>query len=92
MKLLWHPQAWEDYCFWQENDREVLRRLNSLIADARRHPFTGIGKPEPLREQLRGWWSRRLTGGHRLVYRVVGAGDEQRIEIVSCRFHYSRRN
>ena len=92
MNLLWHDRAWEDYCFWQENDGETLQRINSLINDARRHPFTGIGKPEPLRGQLSGWWSRRITSAHRLVYRVVGVGDGQRLEIVSCRFHYGRRN
>jgi toxin YoeB len=90
MKLLWADQAWEDYCFWQENDREMLRRLNALINDARRHAFTGLGKPEPLRGELRGWWSRRITGEHRLVYRVTGTGEDQRIEIVACRYHYGR--
>jgi toxin YoeB len=90
MNLLWADQAWEDYCFWQENDSEFLKRINMLINDARRHPFTGIGKPEPLRGELRGWWSRRITGGHRLVYRVVGSGDEHRIEIAACRYHYGR--
>jgi toxin YoeB len=91
MRLLWGSEAWVDYCVWQDEDRETVRRINALINDTLRHPFTGIGKPEPLRNELRGWWSRRITGSHRLVYRVVGSGEEQRLEIVSCRFHYSRR-
>ena len=91
MRLLWGSEAWADYCVWQDEDRETVRRINALINDALRHPFTGIGKPEPLRNELRGWWSRRITGSHRLVYRVVGSGEEQRLEIVSCRFHYGRR-
>jgi toxin YoeB len=90
MKLLWGEEAWTDYCHWQENDQATLRRVNALISDALRHPFTGIGKPEPLRNELRGWWSRRITGAHRLVYRVAGSGDDQRLEIISCRFHYQR--
>jgi len=88
MKFLWAGDAWTDYRYWQENDQATLRRINALISDTLRHPFTGIGKPEPLRNELRGWWSRRITGAHRLVYRVVGSGDDQRLEIVSCRFHY----
>jgi toxin YoeB len=91
MSLLWGSGAWADYCVWQEEDQETLRRINALINDALRHPFTGIGKPEPLRNELKGWWSRRITGSHRLVYRVAGSGEEQRLEIVSCRFHYGRR-
>lgn len=64
--------------------------MNDLIRDARRTPFTGPGKPEPLKTVLAGWWSRRITGDHRLVYRVRGAGDEQVLEIASCRHHYAR--
>ena len=67
-----------------------LRRINALIADIRRGLFTGIGKPEPLQGNLSGWWSRRITGEHRLVYRIVGTGDAQRIEIMMCRSHYRR--
>jgi toxin YoeB len=81
--------GWDDYQYWIENDPAVLVRLNVLIRDARRNPFTGIGKPEPLKRQLSGWWSRRISGEHRLVYRVEGkAGADQRIEIVTCRYHY----
>jgi toxin YoeB len=88
MKLLWTDEAWEDYVHWQQTDRDVLRRINALIKDARRNPFKGIGKPEPLKGDLAGWWSRRITGDHRLVYRAAGKGDDRRLEIVACRYHY----
>jgi toxin YoeB len=91
MRVLFTPEGWADHLFWQEQDRAILRRVNELIRDAQRDPFRGTGKPEPLRGGLQGWWSRRITGDHRLVYRVVGAGDEQRLEIIACRYHYSRR-
>ena len=88
MKLLWTEEAWDDYRHWQETDEAVLRRINELIKDASRFPFKGIGKPEPLRGNLAGWWSRRITGDHRLVYRVSGKGDGQILEIAACRYHY----
>lgn len=88
MRVLWTAEAWEDYVAWQAEAPVVAGKINALIADARRRPFTGLGKPEPLRGNLAGWWSRRITGEHRLVYRVRGAGDEQRIEVVQCRYHY----
>ncbi len=88
MKLLWTDLAWEDYLHWQDADRNAARRINELIKDARRNPFKGIGKPEPLKGDLAGWWSRRITGEHRLVYRVIGKAGTQRIEIASCRYHY----
>jgi toxin YoeB len=88
MKLLWTEFAWQDYLHWQTNDRNVLERINELIKDARRTPFRGIGKPEPLKGEFSGWWSRRITGEHRLVYRVTGKGESQQLEIVQCRYHY----
>lgn len=88
MKLLWTDAAWEDYVHWQETDGDVLRRINELLKDARRSPFKGIGKPEPLKGDLAGWWSRRITGDHRLVYRVSGKGEAQQLEIAACRYHY----
>jgi toxin YoeB len=88
LKLLWHARAWDDYVYWQQNEPSTLLRLNDLIRDTQRSPFSGIGKPEPLRANLSGWWSRRITGEHRLVYRCQGSGDEQRIEIIQCRYHY----
>ena len=91
MRVLFTREAWADYVGWQETDRETALRINRLIADIQRAPFAGLGKPEPLRGNLAGWWSRRITGEHRIVYRVAGTGDEQRAEILSCRFHYTRR-
>jgi toxin YoeB len=85
MKLLWTAAAWDDYQFWVENDREGLRRVNALLRDIQRAPFGGIGKPEPLAGDFRGWWSRRITREHRLIYRVTGAGNDQRVEIAACR-------
>ena len=76
--------------YWAAHDPKTLARLNALIQDTRRSPFRGIGKPEPLRESLAGWWSRRIDGEHRLVYRVAGKGEDQVLEIAQCRYHYSR--
>lgn len=88
MKLLFTSDGWEDYCWWQTQDMVVLKRINVLLVDTMRDPFCGIGKPEPLKQELKGWWSRRITGEHRLVYRCIGTGIEQRIEVVQCRGHY----
>jgi toxin YoeB len=90
MNLLWSEDGWEDYLYWQATDRSTIRRINTLIADIRRGRFEGIGKPEPLRDNLSGWWSRRISGEHRLVYRIIGTGEAQRVEIMSCRYHYAR--
>src|SRR2546423_5303597 len=76
MKLFWSKDAWEDYLYWQDNDADVLGRINAVLQDIRRNPVKGIGKPEPLRGDLSGWWSRRITGDHRIVYRVRGSGEE----------------
>lgn len=88
MKVLFDLEAWADYLAWQRDDAKVLEKLNGLIEECRREPFRGTGKPEPLRQNLSGWWSRRITGGHRLVYRMRGAGEAQVLEVLSCRFHY----
>jgi toxin YoeB len=88
MKLLWTGAAWEDYLYWQATDPKILQSVNDLIRDIRRNPFKGLGKPEPLKHALQGWWSRRITGEHRLVYRLSGRGDAQQIEIAACRYHY----
>lgn len=78
-----------DYRHWVENDRDRLGRVNDLIEDVRRHLFKGLGKPEPLKGDLSGWWSRRTNGDHRLIYRVAGqAGVDQPVEIAACRYHY----
>jgi toxin YoeB len=89
MRLLWTPEALEDYRYWEKNDQKVFEAINALIADIRqRNPFTGLGKPEPLRYALQGWWSRRITREHRLVYRVSDKGAARQLEIASCRYHY----
>lgn len=77
-------QGWEDYLYWQETDKAKLKRINQLIRDIQRDPFSGIGKPEPLRHQLTGLWSRRIDDEHRLIYTVEG----DRIVIAQCRYHY----
>jgi toxin YoeB len=86
MRLLWSDEAWEDYLYWQQTDRKVLQAINDLIRDIRRDPFKGLGKPEPLKHDLSGWWSRRITREHRLVYRVSGKNAES-VEIIQCRYH-----
>jgi toxin YoeB len=86
MRLLWSDEAWEDYVYWQQNDPKVLQSINDLIRDIRGDPFRGLGKPEPLKHSLAGWWSRRITREHRLVYRVSGRNAEL-LEIVQCRYH-----
>jgi toxin YoeB len=86
MRLLWSDEAWEDYVYWQQNDPKVLQSINDLIRDIRRDPFNGLGKPEPLKHSLAGWWSRRITREHRLVYRVSGR-DAELLEIIQCRYH-----
>ena len=83
-KLTFSDEAWEDYLYWQETDRARLRRINQLIKEIRRNPHDGIGKPEPLKHQLSGWWSRRIDAEHRVVYRVT----EQAVEIAGLRNHY----
>jgi len=84
MRLMWLPGGWDDYLHWQKHDRKTLKRINELIRDTLRDPFSGIGKPEALKSNLRGWWSRRITQEHRLVYRIEG----DLLIIMQCRFHY----
>jgi toxin YoeB len=86
--LVFADQAWEDYLHWQTIDANVLERLNGLIKECMRSPFKGTGKPEPLRGELQGWWSRRITLEDRLVYRMTGSGAAQQLEIAQCRYHY----
>ncbi|MDQ1351545.1 MAG: toxin YoeB [Acidobacteriota bacterium] len=83
-KLAWTDEAWKDYLFWQSQDKKTLKRINKLIDDAKRHPFDGIGKPEPLRENLSGFWSRRIDDTNRLVYAV----NNEFLTVISCRYHY----
>ncbi len=82
--LAWTDMAWDDYLYWQQQDKKTLQRINQLIAGTKRSPFEGIGKPEALQENLSGCWSRRIDESHRLVYAV----DEIRITVISCRYHY----
>lgn len=88
MKIVWSEESWQDYLHWQAASPATVEKINELIKDAKRSPFKGLGKPEPLRNALAGWWSRRITGEHRLVYRVTGAGEAQALEIAACRYHY----
>lgn len=89
MNVWFSDDGWDDYRHWSDREPIMFRRLNELIEDARRHPFTGLGKPEALKGDLSGWWSRRITAEHRLVYRVCGRkGEDQRMEIIQCRYHY----
>jgi len=84
MKLQFSLEAWEEYCHWQEQDKKTLKRINELLKDIVRNGYTGIGKPEPLKGDLSGWWSRRIDESNRIVYRIVG----KNIEINSCKAHY----
>lgn len=83
--LAWTDNGWEDYLWWQSQDKKTLRRINALITDIRRQPFSGLGKPEPLRGNLSGLWSRRINDTDRLVYDVT----DDYITVYMCRFHYS---
>lgn len=83
-RLAWTLAAWDDYTWWQSQDRKTLRRIHALITDCLRQPFEGIGKPEPLRENLAGFWSRRIDDTHRLVYTV----DDGALIVIACRYHY----
>ena len=84
MHKIWFDEAWADYVWWQAQDKKTLKRINNLLKDIERDNFNGIGKPEPLRGDLAGFWSRRIDEANRLVYRVI----EGRLEIVSCKGHY----
>ncbi|HRE73188.1 MAG TPA: Txe/YoeB family addiction module toxin [Flavobacteriales bacterium] len=89
MNIEFTPNGWEDFLWWQNNDPETAQRVVVLIRDICRSPFSGLGKPEALRYNLKGFWSRRITGEHRLVYFISGKSDEtQRCTILQCRFHY----
>lgn len=86
MPIVFEPEAWEDYLYWLETDKSMLRKLNTLIKATAKSPYDGIGKPETLKGDLSGFWSRRIDKEHRLVYAV----REKRLHIIQCRFHYSR--
>ena len=84
MKVLWHEKGWEDYLYWQATDKKMLKRINALIKDIQRNCFDGIGKPEPLKDNLSGWWSRRIDDANRIVYKQ----DGDNVIIAECRGHY----
>jgi len=88
MIIAFTPNGWEQYLYWHQEDPEVFFKINSLINEIRRTPFKGTGKPEPLKGNLKGYWSRRITGEHRLVYSVEGRGDAQILTVIQVRFHY----
>ena len=88
MKILFSQDAWEDLQHWIEADEKVLQKILTILKECQRTPFSGTGKPEPLRGELKGWWSRRVTQEHRLVYRVAGKAENQILEIAACRNHY----
>ncbi|HNS18526.1 MAG TPA: Txe/YoeB family addiction module toxin [Bacteroidales bacterium] len=84
MKYVFVDESWEDYIYWQKTDKKILDRINSLVKDISRNPYTGLGKPEPLKFKYQGFWSKKINEEHRLIYRV---GDDE-IQIAKCRFHY----
>ena len=84
MKLVFAEKAWEDYLYWQKTDKKILKRINTLIKDITREPFEGIGKPEPLKHALSGYWSRRINDEHRIVYKV----QDDSLLIAQLRYHY----
>lgn len=90
MKIVFTPNSWEEYEFWQKSDMQMVEKINELIRNTKRTPFQGLGKPEPLKGDLTGFWSRRISGEHRFVYRVSGGPNAQQLEIIQCRFHYGK--
>ncbi len=84
MKVVFQENAWEQYCYWQTTDKKILRKINELIKDISRSPFSGIGKPEQLKHELADFWSRRINGEHRIVYQIKDGA----VVIAACRFHY----
>lgn len=84
MKLIFSERAWEDYLYWQETDRRLVTRIHQLIRDIQREPFSGIGKPEPLRHAFQGYWSRRINEEHRIVYKIL----DDSVLIAQLRYHY----
>jgi len=84
MKYVFVEESWEDYLYWQQNDKKILARINNLLKDISRNPYSGLGKPEPLKHKYLGFWSRRITEEHRLIYRIT----DDEIQVAKCRFHY----
>jgi len=84
LKKIWSDKSWDDYLYWQKQNKQMLKKINDLIKDIERTPFKGLGKPEPLKNNLSGWWSRRINETHRIIYRV----EKGNLEIAQCREHY----
>jgi toxin YoeB len=84
VKKIWSDKSWDDYIYWQDQDKKILKKINALLKDIERTPFAGLGKPEPLKENWSGWWSRRIDDANRIVYRV----EKGNLEIAQCRKHY----
>jgi toxin YoeB len=84
MKYVFVDESWEDYLYWLKTDKKIISKINALLKDISRNPFSGIGKPEPLKYKYEGFWSRRIAGEHRLIYRI----KDDEIHIAKCRFHY----
>ena len=84
MKLIFAESAWEDYLYWQKQDKKILNRINTLVKEIKRSPFEGVGKPEPLKHALSGYWSRRINREHRIVYKIAN----KQLIIAQCRYHY----
>jgi len=85
LKKIWSDISWDDYLYWQKQDKKLLKKINDLVKDIERNPFEGLGKPEPLKNNLSGWWSRRIDNKHRIVYRV----ENGNLEIAQCREYYN---
>jgi toxin YoeB len=89
MIISFTSHGWEDFTYWIENDQKTVHKIKDLLNSIKQNPFCGVGKPEPLKYGLKGYWSRRISGEHRLVYKVIGKkGDNQQCIIIQCRFHY----
>jgi toxin YoeB len=90
LRVEFTPTGWEDYCYWVKHYVQLVERIHELITDIGRDPFKGLGKPEPLRHDLAGFWSRRITGEHRLVYAITSDKKDRKVTILMCRYHYDR--
>jgi len=88
MTKVWHDRAWDEYVYWQSQDKRTLKKINALVKDIQRNGYNCIGKPEPLKHQLQGWWSVEIDEKNRLIFKLSGVGDKKSIEILACKGHY----
>jgi len=88
MIKVWHERAWEEYQYWQTQDKKTLKKINSLIKDIERNGYKCIGSPEPLKHQLSGWWSVEIDSKNRLIFKISGVGEQKAIDVLSCKGHY----